>query len=752
MLSCNMISRLWIVMTIAINNAYIVSGEPRRYPRRLPRSCEARNVDNPCQNGGRCHVTVSAGDAAEPALVTCRCTPAWTGVTCELERDPCTDGSAVCGPGWSCVRNSSNTAAGYDCGCGARSGWQRLADGLPRCVDIDECALLAPACFNGGQCRNRAGSYECLCKPGFSGRRCELGAPPSRLSADGWHDWSTWSRCEGPCGAGQQKRFRICGRRRSGCPGEPEESRPCVPQDCRDRPNQSWLNDNDESGEDSSKEEDEGEEVEERWMEDGENQPHQSSAWGNLKTRKKNASKGSAVKTRHRRKQKRLSDLDEATDSDSKMEKLRQWRDTRTEASIARNWKLLHYLGFEPVRRKRSLAQIESYDDLELALMKGDSRSARDLGAEEKNLEEVIKSSRAHERHRRSLGPLESIRDTNSHMHIHKRSTDILGTYHENILGSLEDVGISMSMPSSQDSADGGRVQTVANLTVDGHRGILRVGQNVSSAAEALTDSSLEEALRRPAAAVRALVGPVVGRARAALLRLRLTEAARAERQEAALAAAEAAERQLRQIQEEVSRRAGKRRAAERRLWQLLDATESVARRGAETQRAARLQLARNEAAQGRLDAERRRRRQLRQNEAAAAANHAAVRASLLRRIQSARQQAVAQSRALTEARRQADSAEEKARKAAEVLRLERLELRRLEQAERQKLLDLQRHGVERLKAAVREAEHEERRAQEAEDERQRAEHQARPEPEPPPMPPQPPIYRDVKTGVRVRV
>ncbi|KAF0292221.1 Protein crumbs [Amphibalanus amphitrite] len=452
MLSCNMISRLWIVMTIAINSAYIVSGEPRRYPRRLSRSCEARNVDNPCQNGGRCHVTVSAGDAAEPALVTCRCTPAWTGVTCELERDPCTDGSAVCGPGWSCVRNSSNTAAGYDCGCGVRSGWQRLADGLPRCVDIDECALLAPACFNGGQCRNRAGSYECLCRP------------------------------------------------------------------------------------------------------------------------------------------------------------------------------------------------------------------------------------------------------------------------------------------------------------VDGQRGILRVGQNVSSAAEALTDSSLEEALRRPAAAVRALVGPVVGRARAALLRLRLTEAARAERQEAALAAAEAAERQLRQIQEEVSRRAGKRRAAERRLWQLLDATESVARRGAETQRAARQQLARQEAAQARLDAERRRRRQLRQNEAAAAANHAAARASLLRRIQSARQQAVAQSRALTEARRQADNAEEKARKAAEVLRLERLELRRLEQTERQKLLDLQRHGVERLKAAVREAEHEERRAQEAEDERQRAEHQARPEPEPPSVPPLPPVYRDVKTGVRVRV
>lgn len=41
-------------------------------------------------------------------------------------------------------------------------------------VDVNECATLKP-CQNGGQCKNTHGSYECTCKPGYTGKDCETG-------------------------------------------------------------------------------------------------------------------------------------------------------------------------------------------------------------------------------------------------------------------------------------------------------------------------------------------------------------------------------------------------------------------------------------------------------------------------------------------------------------------------------------------------------------------------------------------------
>ncbi|KAL9964346.1 hypothetical protein ACROYT_G027975 [Oculina patagonica] len=38
--------------------------------------------------------------------------------------------------------------------------------------DIKECETLNP-CQNGGECKNTPGSYECTCKPGFTGSSCE---------------------------------------------------------------------------------------------------------------------------------------------------------------------------------------------------------------------------------------------------------------------------------------------------------------------------------------------------------------------------------------------------------------------------------------------------------------------------------------------------------------------------------------------------------------------------------------------------
>ena len=441
-----------------------------------------------------------------------------------------------------------------------------------------------------------------------------------------------------------------------------------------------------------------------------------------------------------------LGKVGEATDSDSEMDKLRRWRDTRKTDVLAQNWKLLHYLGFEPARRKRSLRQIESYDDLELDLMKNEQRTQRDLKENEDKVDELLNSGEVRERARRS--PMQTYGADLSSVLLYKRSINI--TESENpgqTSGSAETLNVTMGVPGSDKLAESftsstsvksntnKRSQTVTNFTIGLDDGSFRVRQNISSAGAVPVDSSLEEALRRPAAAVRALVGPVVGRARAALLRLKLTEAARAERQETALAAAETAERQLQKAQREADRRSAVRQAAERRLWQLLDRTEAAARLGAQAKHAAEKEATRRETAESRLEAERRRRRLLRQEEAAAAARYSADRTRLQRRVQAARRQAVTQSTALVEARRQVDSAERKAREAEEERRQQQRQLRRLEAAERRKLTELQRHGAEQLSAAIREAEREERRAQEAEHAQKQAEHQTRPEPEPPPEP-----------------
>lgn len=39
---------------------------------------------------------------------------------------------------------------------------------------IDECEVNPDACLNGGKCTDAVGHYICECKPGFSGKNCEL--------------------------------------------------------------------------------------------------------------------------------------------------------------------------------------------------------------------------------------------------------------------------------------------------------------------------------------------------------------------------------------------------------------------------------------------------------------------------------------------------------------------------------------------------------------------------------------------------
>lgn len=70
-----------------------------------------------------------------------------------------------------CRANSgtwNNTGMMY---CDCKGGYYQNETG--DCVDVNECGEGAIECRNGGTCNNVAGSFECVCLPGWSGDFCE---------------------------------------------------------------------------------------------------------------------------------------------------------------------------------------------------------------------------------------------------------------------------------------------------------------------------------------------------------------------------------------------------------------------------------------------------------------------------------------------------------------------------------------------------------------------------------------------------
>ncbi|CAL4154580.1 unnamed protein product, partial [Meganyctiphanes norvegica] len=109
------------------------------------------------------------------ASYECRCPIGFTGVNCSENYDECQ--SDPCLNGGTCYDGLAN----YTCVCprGFTGELKTLSYSLRIDLnnfgkDLDECVLSDPSPCVNGICQNTVGSYQCYCRPGFSGDHCNL--------------------------------------------------------------------------------------------------------------------------------------------------------------------------------------------------------------------------------------------------------------------------------------------------------------------------------------------------------------------------------------------------------------------------------------------------------------------------------------------------------------------------------------------------------------------------------------------------
>uniref|UniRef100_A0A672GRE9 Neurogenic locus notch homolog protein 1 n=1 Tax=Salarias fasciatus TaxID=181472 RepID=A0A672GRE9_SALFA len=116
--------------------------------------CESRYL--PC-NPSPCHTGAPASRRGTPATNAPVC---FTGKNCNHNIDDCP--GHECQNGGTCV-DGVNT---YNCQCKPEFTGQLCTE------DVDECQLMPNACQNGGTCHNTYGSYQCVCVNGWTGDDC----------------------------------------------------------------------------------------------------------------------------------------------------------------------------------------------------------------------------------------------------------------------------------------------------------------------------------------------------------------------------------------------------------------------------------------------------------------------------------------------------------------------------------------------------------------------------------------------------
>lgn len=90
----------------------------------------------------------------------------------DVSLNPCSDGSANCGPNTVCVPEDDS----YSCVCMNGFAPDDIEGDREICVDIDECQTGSNICDENSQCDNTLGGYTCTCFEGFygNGYECRL--------------------------------------------------------------------------------------------------------------------------------------------------------------------------------------------------------------------------------------------------------------------------------------------------------------------------------------------------------------------------------------------------------------------------------------------------------------------------------------------------------------------------------------------------------------------------------------------------
>jgi hypothetical protein len=142
------------------------------------------NIDecasSPCRNGGTCNDGV--------AKFTCTCPSNYAGALCADDVNECSSAQLnTCSANADCISRPGT----YDCAC--KPGY--TGDGRT-CTEVNECS--SNPCANGGTCADRVNGFICICPPGFTGPTCatnidECGSNPCAnggTCTDGIDDFS----------------------------------------------------------------------------------------------------------------------------------------------------------------------------------------------------------------------------------------------------------------------------------------------------------------------------------------------------------------------------------------------------------------------------------------------------------------------------------------------------------------------------------------------------------------------------------
>ncbi|PFX14237.1 Fibrillin-1 [Stylophora pistillata] len=117
-------------------------------------AAESACVDNPCDNNGSCQSGFTYKG------YRCLCTTGFKGPHCEKDVNECPKELHNCSADAVC----NNIKGSYNCTC--KPGYS--GDGRT-CKDIDECTAETYNCSANAVCNNTKGSYNCSCAPGFHG-------------------------------------------------------------------------------------------------------------------------------------------------------------------------------------------------------------------------------------------------------------------------------------------------------------------------------------------------------------------------------------------------------------------------------------------------------------------------------------------------------------------------------------------------------------------------------------------------------